>query len=469
MNQRIATFVYVACIAGLFYLDRDVRPKVSKALWIPTLWLLIIGSRPISLWLQSGPTISQIDQYSEGSPIDASAYGVLIVVGCVVLASRSREVKAFVRSNSALIFFFSYCALSIVWSDYSFVALKRWIKSVGDWVMVLIVLTDSNPTWATKKLLSRAAFVLLPLSVLFIKYYPDLGRSYNPWTWIPMYCGVTTFKNLLGMTCLVCGLGSLWSLVSALTEGAKSERNRRVLAHAVMVATTIWLLFTANSMTSMSCFAMSGALIILTMQKQANTRIRIAHILTAGAVGLSLCGLFLDPQTMLSSLGRDPTLTGRTAIWHAVLSLHTNFLVGSGFESFWMGDRLERIWEMTEKGIQEAHDGYLEVYLNLGWIGVVLLLNVIQVGYRRGIALFRRDSNAGRLRLAFLTAGVIYSLTEAGFRMMCPIWLLFLLATTTIPMLRRGKENRLSSKPELKRIKTIPEVAFVLRGPFETV
>jgi O-antigen ligase len=108
-------------------------------------------------------------------------------------------------------------------------------------------------------------------------------------------------------------------------------------------------------------------------------------------------------------------------------------LVGTGFESFWLGDRLQRVWDLTAQGIQEAHNGYLEVYLNLGWVGITLLAALIVAGYRNVLAVFRRDPDAGRIRLAFLVVGVIYSLTEAGFRMMAPVWTFFLLATIAVP------------------------------------
>ena len=333
----------------------------------------------------------KLEQYVEGSPIDAAVYGVLIIAGVIALSLRRRQTTAYLLANIPLVLFFSYCAFSIVWSDYSFVALKRWTKAVGDLVMILILLTDPDSLAAIKSFLSRAAFVLLPLSVLFIKYYPDLGRAYNPWTWIPMYCGVTTFKNLLGMTCLVCGLGSLWSFSGAYRDCKIPHRIRHLAAHGIILTITVWLLVTADSMTSLSCFAMAGTLIVLTFQRRPDARTRAVYSLTGGCIALSLCSLFVT-QTMLSSLGRDPTLTGRTVIWQSVLYQHTKPLIGTGFESFWMGSRLERIWQMTEKGIQEAHNGYLEIYLNLGLVGVGLLANAIIFRISQCFGYFSQES-----------------------------------------------------------------------------
>jgi exopolysaccharide production protein ExoQ len=446
MSPRIATLVYLVGMVALFLLDRDRKAQTSKALWIPVVWLLINGSRPVSLWLQSGPTIESTDKYLDGSPLDAVGYGALLAVGLFVLVRRSPQVGALLRRNGPILLFFSYCALSTIWSDYSFVAFKRWTKAAGDMVMVLLVLTDPGGIAAVKRFVTRVAFVLVPLSVLFIKYYPDLGRSYNPWTWKPEYCGVTTGKNLLGMTCLVCGLGSLWCFLGAYRGQKDKQRIRRLIAHGTILTMVIWLFWEANSMTSLSCFIMAGGLLLMTNLSRLARRPAVVHLLVAAVVGLSICALFLDPGGgLVGSLGRDPSLTGRTEIWHLVVSLGHNPFFGTGFESFWLGDRLQKVWEYQK--VNEAHNGYLEVFLNLGWIGVTLLAVVIVTGYRNIFAAFRRDPVVSRLRLAYFVVGLVYSFTEAGFRMMSPVWLFFLWATISVSELRPSKVRPSVQKP----------------------
>jgi O-antigen ligase len=75
----------------------------------------------------------------------------------------------------------------------------------------------------------------------------------------------------------------------------------------------------------------------------------------------------------------------------------------------------------------------LEVFLNLGWAGVSLLGIVIVTGYRNVLCALRRDADEGRLRLAYFVAALVYSFTEAGFRMMDPVWIFFLLSAAKVP------------------------------------
>src|SRR5437762_5696652 len=46
------------------------------------------------------------------------------------------------------------------------------------------------------------------------------------------------------------------------------------------------------------------------------------------------------------ALGRSSTLSGRTELWAQLLKFHTNPIFGTGFESFWLGDRLQRLAEI---------------------------------------------------------------------------------------------------------------------------
>jgi hypothetical protein len=72
-------------------------------------------------------------------------------------------------------------------------------------------------------------------------------------------------------------------------------------------------------------------------------------------------------------------------------------------------------------------------------------------GYRNVIVAFRRDRHLGMLKLAYFVAAVIYSLTEAGFRMMSPIWVFFLLATIAVP------EPSVLNAPNLDKQVTPPD------------
>jgi exopolysaccharide production protein ExoQ len=434
MPPAVASGVFALLILGLFWLDRDQSSRTSGALWIAVVWWLLACSRSVGQWLQMGPPIDQLtaDRMLEGSPIDLLVYSGLLVLGLLVLVKRGSQVLRLLQGNGAIIIFFLYCAVSILWSDYPEVAFKRWIKALGDLVMVLVVLSDREPSAAFVRLLARTTYLLVPCSVLLIKYYPDIGRSIHQWTYRTLYTGVSFNKNGLGAICLLCGLATVWRLLMAYQDRKGTARTRRLLAHGVILMMVLWLFWLTDSMTSLSCFIIGSAILLVGNLRAVIKNPVAVHLIIATILSVTISVLFFNvSHEVLNTIGRDPTLTDRTEVWALLISVSGSSLLGTGYESFWLGPRLEKIWSVYSWKPFSAHNGYLEVYLNLGCVGVALLAVVIVTGYRRVIAAFRNNPQIGSLMLAYFSVGVVYNCTEAAFfRMMAPVWMFILLAIT---------------------------------------
>jgi O-antigen ligase len=310
--------------------------------------------------------------------------------------------------------------------------------------MAPVVLTDPNRWVAVRRLLSTAALVLLPLSVLFILAFPDLGSKFNPTDQQMYYSGVTTQKNELGLISLTFGLGALWCFLGDWENRERRDRRRRLIVQGAILVMALWLVVKANSITSLSSFLLSATVMLMAGTRTISRSYRYVHWVTGSAVGLAVFALFIDSSgVLLRLLGRNSTLTGRTDIWKAVLSFQTNPLIGTGFDSFWLGSRIQGVAnKIGYSGITEAHNGYLEIYINVGWIGVALLAWMILRGYSRAAAVLRIDPYAGRFQLAFIIAAVMYNLSEAGFRNVNVMWIAFLIAIGEIPSLAQNPVER---------------------------
>jgi len=427
MNASLADLVYACGIAGLFFLDRDKALKTSKALWIPVMWLWFIGSRGPSVWLGISPEAGS-DAQMDGTPLDRLIFMSILLAGFIVLVHRGKAIAA-LKTNWPVIIYFAFGLVSVVWSDFPGIGAKRWIKATGDLTMVLIIATDINPTGAFKRVLSRVGFILLPCSVLLIKYYPTLGRWYDPWIGTQFNTGVTTHKNLLGVMAYVISLGTLWRVLALLRDKHEPNRGRHLIAQVTLLAFGIYLLVLADSATSKACFTLGAILIIATSLSSIRRRPWAVHalvlmILLIGADIMLLGG----GATFVHALGRKSDLTGRTAIWEELIPLSPNPVLGAGFETFWLGSRLQHIWAANPGNkLNEAHNGYIEIYLNLGCVGLILLTVILIRGFRHaGLALRGTDPALASLLLAYVTAATIYSITEAGFRNLSLNWFFLL-------------------------------------------
>jgi exopolysaccharide production protein ExoQ len=460
MGSSIASLVCLVGIAGLFFLGRDNSVRTSRALWLPVLWLWIVGSRPVSDWLGMGATTSDaMSQMAEGSPLDRFVFTLVLAAGIIVLIGRSGRTKAFLRTNCPIVIFFVYCLLSVSWSDFPDIAFKRWIKAIGDLVMVLVVVTDVAPVAALRRLFSRVGFLLLPASVFLIKY-SELGRGYDP-DGRPMITGVTSNKNMLGVTVFVVSLGALWNFLNVLRAKRRRYRARHLLAWGTLLSFGVALLGWADSATSVACFALGAVLILATSLRVIRRRPGAVHALVTTIVLAGGLTLVLGGQAgVVHALGRQTNLTGRTEIWAAVLPVVRNPVLGCGFESFWLGPRVYEVWSHLSQymHVNEAHNGYIEIYLNLGWVGVSLIAITLISGYRGAVAAFRRDPTFGSLMLAYVSTAAIYSVTEAGFRMLDPIWIFLLLAVVGAHGIAAGVGVQ-ASRPLPAKVEGIAELS----------
>lgn len=456
MSPSLALFVFTAGIAGLFYLDRDPSARPSRALWLPVAWFFIIGSRPVSVWLglNSGQVTTQ--QYMEGSPLDAAIYGVLLALALMVSWRRREKVKGVLRGAWPISLYFGYCLISVAWSDFPDVSFKRWTKAVGDLVMVLLIVTDAKPLAALQRFFTRTGFILLPYSVLLIKYFGDLGREYDRWTGMAASTGVTTNKNALGQVTWILALGALWQLLLLIRDRQRAGRKRRIVAQATLLSFGLALLGMARSATSGAAFAL-GCTLLLATTLFAFKRTSAAHALVLLLLAGGGAALFFGGETgVVHALGRQTNLTGRTDIWAYIIPMAPNPLLGAGFESFWLGARLQQVWShFPTLRVNESHDGYIEVYLQLGWIGLLLIAMILATAYRRITAAWEHRPLAAGLMLGYLVALTVYNITEAGFRLLSPTWFFLILVICTAACIpKTGTPAQASSAAALSRAAT---------------
>jgi len=135
--------------------------------------------------------------------------------------------------------------------------------------------------------------------------------------------------------------------------------------------------------------------------------------------------------SVINALGRDPTMTGRTDIWKLLLSLATSPWFGAGYESFWTPSRLLQIQEIRH--IDEAHNGYLEIYLNTGLVGLSLFSIFIFSAYRRCREIVSLNPEYGRFAMAFFFTALLYNCAEAAFKGLGLLFFVFLTIGLRLP------------------------------------
>lgn len=432
MPPVLALSLWFILLLILLRFDPARITGVSAALWVPLVWIFIAGSRLPSQWLGQG-VVSQSQAFEEGNPVDRSIYFILMALAIGVLMLRSFNWGNLIRRNFALILLLTFALVSVLWSDFPFVAFKRWFRDLGHYLMVLVVISDPRPLEAVSTVLRRVCYLLIPLSILLVKYYSYLAIHYSPWTGVQEYVGAATSKNTLGVICLVSGIFFFWDMVTRWPNRKERGTRKIVLVDIAFIAMALWLLNLSDSATSRVCLAIGCLVILATHTKTFKRRPAFLKFLIPACVCLYLILAFgFDINGALAkSIGRDPTLTGRSNIWNAVLSTQTNPMVGTGYESFWLGPRLSHVWELAGP-VNEAHNGYLEVYLNLGLAGDFLLLVFLLTCYRTICKKLSPSFAFATLSLSLWTVLLFYNMTESAAFNGQFLWITFVLIMTVV-------------------------------------
>ena len=443
-------WIWLVSILALFWFDPAREPRVSAALWVPVIWFFFIVSRTPAMWLGPSNALTSAgalgQALQDGNPLDRTVFSFLAVLSFVILVSRSFPWRRFASQNSALILFLAFALLSFAWSDFPLATFKKWFRDAGIYMAVLVILTDSNRLEAVRTVLRRLYYLAVPLSIVLVKYYPNLGQSFSVWG-VREYTGVSTSKNMLGLLCLAGGIFFFWDITTRWSQRKKSRVKRILLVDVAFISMAIYLLHLCGSKTSTVCLIL-GCLMIAAAHSSLGRR----HTgwLKAMAPAIFLVYLILTVgfglgAQLSEAVGGSATLEDRTRIWHVLLSVPINPLLGCGYQSFWLGWRINWVWaRLTGDNVFEAHNGYLQTYLDLGLIGLLLAWAFLIECYRKICKQLDRLTPLASLSLGLWTLLLLYNVTEAALGGGI-LWFTLLMGSIAIP--DRAKARAMSPSP----------------------
>jgi exopolysaccharide production protein ExoQ len=413
MPRQLALLLCTGFVLFLLRLERRQSASLSAALWIPCLWMLAIASKPLGIWFGT------VGSAESGSLLDRTALSALSVAGILVLVRRRFDWSGALRRHGWLLALLAYMLVSTLWSDIALIAVRRWVRESIVLIMALVILSETNPRQALESLMRRSAYVLLPFSLMLVKYYPGLGREYARWSGREMWIGVTVHKNTLGCLCVLSSLFLLWALYRRWREGAPTGGGCPWWSDLSVLLIALFLLMGAENAYSATSIGALGvgigsflALAWLRRRQWSVPQVGLLALLVL-LIGFGVAAPFLGGSnlaTVSSALGRDTTLTGRTETWSELVPVvKRQPLFGSGFASFWTTADRES-YEMSN-----GHNGYLDILLELGAVGLILSAAWILSCARKFHASLAEDYDWGTLGLCCLLMAVAYNATESTF------------------------------------------------------
>ena len=258
------------------------------------------------------------------------------------------------------------------------------------------------------------AFILASYIVVLIR--PDWGLSTgNHWG---SWKGIFGHKNTLGRMAL---FGAIVLIIGCPSGIPRLLRNLTAVGSLGLVV----LSGSATSVMTAGLMVFVCALLpILKIQRRDTVPLWLV-LFPLGLV--PMVGLAVNFGSLMESVGRDPTLTGRTTLWTAVLDIIAKKpFLGFGYSAFWHYNGPERtaLFDQIRWTPPHAHNAYLDMCLDLGYVGLALLICMITITFLRATRLYRVSGNrAAAFPLVCVVSVICVNFTESDlFRTHSFLW-----------------------------------------------
>jgi exopolysaccharide production protein ExoQ len=322
------------------------------------------------------PAQTDSDYEGGGNIINQLVYTFLFLASLISLFVRRLDAIAIIKKEKVLTIFLIWCLLSTIWSYSPADTLKRFIKTLTLFTVMLSLLVHTSSTKEIFKFVKPVLYLYLILSVVACVVIPGAkDAKFHTWR------GFAYTKNLLGQWAIVCTILSYFIF--------KMEVGYSKLIAAIAILFSLALLFGSRSMTSILTFFIIGFIgLILSADKLFKPlglgRAASVIIFLFGTV-MIVSIIFISPEvisTITEAVGKDPSFSGRTDLWSAMLiSISQHPFLGTGFRAFWSVDPpsayLEHIYSVFIWLPNESHNSYIDLTNELGIIGLGIVVIMI--------------------------------------------------------------------------------------------
>lgn len=295
-----------------------------------------------------------------------------------------RSIKAALL-NPIFIAIIAMAPLSYLWSAMPDETFSGSIGLIGSTMFGFYVATRFSLKEQVK-LIGWAFGVALVLSLVFIVALPKYGIMAA--IHAGSLRGVWTHKNVMGKYMVLSNC-----IFLLLVQMPRDKRNIYVWLGLI---SSLILTVGSNSTNALvnSILAITIILFLGQSLKLGNQKLTaVATFLALFIWGVLVC--FADISAMLlEAVGKDPTLTGRTDIWVAVMKkIAERPWLGYGFNGFWNGIKGEsaEIIRTLRWNVPNSHNGYLDYVLQIGLVGFALFIIVYWMTLLKGYLLVRKE------------------------------------------------------------------------------
>ncbi len=397
---------------------------------IYALLLTTIGSFTV-LFLGSGLHERGLEEGAAQTSIGIRLVEAFVFTGCAAfILLRYRRMLVSLRSAWPFIPLVLLAVLSSAWSVDGATSIRHSMVFLSTTAFGIYLGGRFTTIQLQKKLLFFFLLVLVSSLVLFAvkpSYAVDTFHD-------KAFRGITEHKNLFGEY-----MGTFFLL--SITYPFRASFGYAQLGSILLAATALGISHASTALVAAAVTVlMLPVLVVFRFPKK-----QVFPLLTGSFVlvaGLSIFA-YNNSSTLLLGLGKDSTLTGRSDIWsHVIDSIARRPVLGYGYDAFWQGLKGPSLLITSAVGWQvpHSHNGYLEVLLALGAVGLALFLLCALRMMRDSILYLQRHGDLrGFWPIMFLLYYLFHATAEASLLVRDGLsYLLFVALSTSIALERHA-------------------------------
>lgn len=349
-----------------------------------------------------------------------TVYTSVYIVSFPAVCLHWRAVLAAAARNGWLLGLVALALLSTAWSVAPDISLRRGVA----WALTTLFGIYLAARYDTRTLLQLTAAALGISAVLSAAVSVGLpAHGVESEIHVGAWRGVFPQKNNLAQMMVL-------SVLVFLLLHQTLQRGRWIATLGTGLSLALVLLSTSK--TAVAVLALLSVLAVLYRSLRWRYTVAIPFLITCALVGGSVVlWLMGNAERLLVGMGRDPTLTGRTPMWTVIMEMVSRRpWLGYGYSAFWLpgpGSPAAEVHQVLQWETPGAHNGFLDLALQLGWVGVALFGLGFAVASARAVGLLMKGSGAETFwPIMYLSYFFLYNITESGLAVRHSIlWVLY--------------------------------------------
>jgi O-antigen ligase len=349
----------------------SIQANIPAIMLGTILVLSLIGPSPVALF----PPTTPIDPSTGDGDTLRQACFVMVFLVMAWHVGVTRGLEQLLHIPMSFVVVLSWCWLSLLWAVDPEVSMRR----IGLTTLVIVTVTHAVRGMTPKTVMTVLVWTFVAIlvadwiSIALLQYavqQPDEIEKELAGDWR----GLHLHKNEAGAFCAI----ALIVFINA------AYRARSRLLGLFMIAAAAGFLFFTHSKTSGGFVFVAMLIGLLAHRGYNNPTLRDVSLALALCAVITVISLDLIPYDLIDAEMNDPAaFTGRVQIWPVLMQFaNDHFLLGSGYGSFWAIGPDSPIFAYTSNWVTtifEAHNGYLELQVQTGFIGLALVVCLLVI------------------------------------------------------------------------------------------